>query len=183
MPLARVGQSEEIEIEWRPFELRPEPVPTLDPKGDYIQNAWRNSVYPLSQEMGLKMVLPPVQPRTRLAHEAAEFAKRQGKQQEMADALFRAFFQEGRDIGQVEVLCDIGLSVGLDPVALRAALEERTLKDAVAEGLATGERYQISAVPTFIVGNRFMLRGLVGEEDLRRAIQRCRGEGLLQVEE
>jgi predicted DsbA family dithiol-disulfide isomerase len=167
-------------VVWRPFELRPDPIPTLDPKGDYLVNTWRNSVYPMAREMGVKMVLPPVQPRTRLAHEAAGFAKRQGKQAEMANALFVAFFQEGRDIGEVAVLCDVGLSAGIDPVLLRACLEQRTLKDEVGEELDLAAQYEISAVPTFIVGGRYMLQGLVSEEHLKRAIALCRGEGHLE---
>lgn len=126
--------------------------------------------------------MPPVQPRTRLAHEAAEFALQQGRQAEMATALFKAFFQEGRDIGQVEVLCDVALAAGLDPVAMRAALEERTCRDVVAEKLQLAQRYQISAVPTFIIGNRFMVRGLVPEEHLKRVIEQARGQGLINPE-
>jgi hypothetical protein len=37
---------------WRAFELRPEPVPTLDPKGAYLENVWRDSVYPLAKKLG-----------------------------------------------------------------------------------------------------------------------------------
>jgi predicted DsbA family dithiol-disulfide isomerase len=181
-PLARVGQVEEIEVVWHPFELRPEGVPPLDPKGDYIQNGWKNSVYPLSEQMDVKMILPSVQPRTRLAHEAAAFAQAHGRMGEMADKLFKAFFQEDRDIGQIEVLCDIGLAAGLDPVEMRIALENRTYQQEVEEGLQQAQAYGISAVPSFIVGNRFMLRGLVSEEHLRKAIQMCQGEGLINLE-
>jgi predicted DsbA family dithiol-disulfide isomerase len=181
-PLARVGQTEEIAIVWRPFELRPEGVPPLDPDSEYIRSGWQNSVLPLAHELGVKMVRPPVQPRTRLAHEAAEFARRLGRQAEMAEGLFRAFFQDGRDIGQVTVLCDIGLAAGVDPVELRRCLEERTLQAEVEEELQMAGRYQITAVPTFIVGNRFMLRGLVAEEQLQRAIAMCKGEGLINLE-
>lgn len=161
---------------WRPFELRPDPIPTLDPKGDYLVNTWRTSVYPMAREMGVTMVLPPVQPRTRLAHEAAEFARQRGRQAEMATALFVAFFQDGRDIGEVAVLCDVGLAAGLDPVELRGCLEQRTLKDEVGEQLELAAQYEITAVPTFIVGGRYMLQGLVSEEHLRRAIAMCNQE-------
>lgn len=120
--------------------------------------------------------------RTRLAHEAAAFAKQYDKLGEMADAIFRAYWQDGRDIGQVEVLCDVGLSVGLDPVELRACLEERSLKQQVEQELELVRRYQITAAPTFIIGDRFAMRGLVAEEDLKRAIGMCRGEGLINPE-
>ena len=66
-----VKSAPEVEIIWRAFELRPEPVPTLDPKGDYLERVWGSSVYPLAERLGMTMKLPPLQPRSRLAHEAA----------------------------------------------------------------------------------------------------------------
>src|SRR5215218_7817962 len=64
-----------VEIDWRSFELRPEPEPTLDPDAEYLHRVWNQSVYPMAQERGMVMKLPPVQPRSRKAHEAAEFAR------------------------------------------------------------------------------------------------------------
>ena len=43
----------------------------LDPKGEYLTSAWRDHVYPLAAKMKLPMKMPPIQPRSRLAHEAA----------------------------------------------------------------------------------------------------------------
>ena len=177
-----MAQTEEIQIIWRAFELRPDPVPTLDPGGEYIRNAWSNHVLPMARELGVEMHVPPVQPRTRLAHEAFAFARQQGRDREMADALFKAFFRDGRDIGQVEVLCDIGLGVGVDPVGLRGALEGRTMSSEVEQELAFAQRVQIDAVPFFIFNGRYAARGLQSEEGLRRAIAHARGGGLLQVD-
>lgn len=130
----------------------------------------------------MEMHRPTVRPRTRITHEAAAFAKQVGKAAEMADALFRAYFQQNRDIGSVEVLCEVGAEVGLDPAALRECLEQRTLAGQVEEELELAQRYRISAVPTFIIGDRFMLRGLVGEEHLLKAVRMCKGEGLINLE-
>src|SRR5512144_2538875 len=97
----------DVEIVWRAFELRPSPVPTLDPGGDYLQRAWQNSVYPLAAKLGITMTLPPVQPRTRLAHQAAHWARACGRFDDYHQALFRAFFERGEDIGQVPVLAPL----------------------------------------------------------------------------
>jgi predicted DsbA family dithiol-disulfide isomerase len=182
-PLARVGQIEEIHVIWRPFELRPEPAPLLDPNGDYIRNAWERNVLPLSREMGVTMVRPPVQPRTRLAHEAAAYARLQGREMAMAGAIFRAFFQDGRDIGQIEVLADVGLAAGLDPVGLRACLEQGELRAQVQQEERLARINLIDAVPYFIFDGRVAARGLQSEADLLRAIRRCRGDGLIKLEE
>src|SRR2546423_7751388 len=63
-----------IEVHWRAFELRPEPVPTLDPAGEYLRTVWAQAVYPMAAERGLTLRLPPDQPRSRRAFESAEFA-------------------------------------------------------------------------------------------------------------
>ena len=64
-----------------PFELRPEPHPTLRPEGDYLQRAWRQSIYPIAHGMGAPITLPPVspQPHTHLAFEGHQFAREHGK--------------------------------------------------------------------------------------------------------
>ena len=54
--LVRLGPG--VEVVWRAFELRPEPIPTLDPKGEYLRRAWRSSVYPLAEKLGMRMKTP-----------------------------------------------------------------------------------------------------------------------------
>ena len=41
-----------VEVVWRAFELRPEPVATLDPRGEYLQRVWENSVYLMAERLG-----------------------------------------------------------------------------------------------------------------------------------
>ena len=57
-----------VEVEWMPFELRPYPTPTLEPEGDYLQSGWRDSVYPMAERMGVRIVLPSVSPPALYAH-------------------------------------------------------------------------------------------------------------------
>src|SRR5947209_8145197 len=68
-----------LQIRWRAYELRPDPVPTLDPQGEYLRDIWARSVYPMAAQRGIPLRLPPVQPRSRLAWEATEFAREHGK--------------------------------------------------------------------------------------------------------
>src|SRR3569623_1835394 len=60
-----------LSVGWRAFELRPEPVPTLDPGGEYLRSAWARVVYPMAAQRGMALTLPPLQPRSRTALEAA----------------------------------------------------------------------------------------------------------------
>src|SRR5262245_14687639 len=59
-PLREAIQGKDVTVEWLPFELRPDPGPTLRPEGDYLQQAWSRSVYPLAARMGVPIRLPSV---------------------------------------------------------------------------------------------------------------------------
>jgi hypothetical protein len=107
-----------IILQWKAFELRPHPVPTLDPNGEYLTGIWQEHVYPLAEKMGFAMKLPSVQPRTRLAHAAAKWAADHGKFNAFNHALFRAFFQDDHDIGKLEILMQIAEKIGLNPMIL-----------------------------------------------------------------
>jgi hypothetical protein len=52
-----------VDVSWHAFELRPEPAPTLDPDGEYLHDIWGRSVYPMAEERGMRLRLPPVQPQ------------------------------------------------------------------------------------------------------------------------
>jgi predicted DsbA family dithiol-disulfide isomerase len=171
---------EEIEIDWRAFELRPEPVPTLDPDGEYLHRIWDQSVYPMAKERGLALQLPPVQPRSRKAHEAAEFARDAGLLDEMNRALFRAFFEEGRDLADLDVLLEIGESEGLERTDLREALEKNRYTQKVVEDEHLARQIGISGVPALVISagrHAYLLSGAQPVETVREIIARASREG------
>jgi predicted DsbA family dithiol-disulfide isomerase len=51
----------DVDVKWQAFELRPEPVPTLAPDGEYLHTVWNDSVYPMAAERGMNLKLPAVQ--------------------------------------------------------------------------------------------------------------------------
>ena len=147
----RSERGERVEIDWRAFELRPEPEPTLDPNAEYLHRVWNQSVYPMAQDRGMTLRLPPVQPRSRKAHEAAEFARERGLLDAMNGALFKAFFEEGRDLADMDVLLDIGQAVGLDADELRVALGSGHYTGRVLEDQHLARQIGVSGVPALIV--------------------------------
>ncbi len=162
-------EGKDVEVEWIPFELRPEPVPTLDPNSDYIRHAWHESVKPISQKLGVEMNLPPVQPRTHLAFEGFQYAKEHGKANDYNHRISQAFFVEGRDIGQLDVLVDLAEEIGLNGTEYRAALESRKYKERHQEALRNSTEQGIRAVPTFMIGER-KLQGLYPADRLSEII-------------
>ena len=144
---ARVG------IRWRAFELRPDPLPTLKPDGTYLRDIWARAVYPMAKERGMTLRLPPVQPRSRLAHEAALFAATQGLFDAMNTALFKAFFEDGRDIGDLAVLAEVGESIGLDTGQLRQTLEDGRYRKRVIADEELAMKLSISGVPALLINH------------------------------
>ncbi|WP_210489544.1 DsbA family oxidoreductase [Rufibacter aurantiacus] len=163
----------EIEVEWMPFELRPEPTPTLRPEENYLQTTWKHSVYPMAEELGVKIQLPGVspQPYTHLAFEGFQFAKEQGKGNAYTHRMFTAFFQESQDIGDIEVLTKLAAEIGLNPDAFREAVVSRRYKEAHQAALTHAyEEQKVTAVPTMIIGEH-AIRGMLRAHDLVKVLQ------------
>lgn len=168
-----------MEVIWCAFELRPDPVPTLDPKGEYLQRVWRDSVYPLSERLRFNMKLPPVQPRSRRAHEAAHWARTQGYFNDYNLSIFQVFFERGEDIGKKDVLVRLASDLGLDGEALRSALEQRDFEKSVLAEEQDAERYGIRAVPAFVAGGQMMLSGVQTLDRLKDLVAWARREEIL----
>ena len=160
-----------VEIVWRAFELRPDPVPTLDPKGEYLERVWQSSVYPMAKRLGMKMVLPSLQPRTRLAHEAAHWARSQGRFDEYHAEVFRAFFERGEDIGDKHVLIKLALKLGLPDDSLRLALETREFGPRVLEDEQEAAALGVSGVPAFVANRKAALSGVQPVDSLKQLIE------------
>jgi predicted DsbA family dithiol-disulfide isomerase len=175
----RAELGDRVEVDWRAFELRPEPGPTLDPDAPYLHRVWGRSVHPMARERGMTLRLPPVQPRSRKALEAAEFARSVGRFGAMNDALFRAFFQDGKDLADPDTLVGIGAQAGLDPEALRAALAEERFLPKVLADEEEARRLGLSGVPALVVGRAdepvgrgYLLEGAQPYEAVREAVER-----------
>jgi predicted DsbA family dithiol-disulfide isomerase len=171
-PLQEATRGLDVRVEWMPFELRPHPHPTLRPEGEYLQSVWRRSVYPLAASLGIEIQLPAVspQPYSRLALEGLQFAKERGRATEYVDAVFRAFFQQGLDIGSVDVLKDVARGAGLPDEEFAAALREGRYARSHEEALRRAHELGIRAVPTILVGNR-RIEGMPDSEALREILK------------
>lgn len=160
-----------VQVEWMPFELRPHPHPTLRPEGEYLQTAWRRSVYPLTAHLGIDIRLPAVspQPYSRLALEGMQFAKEHGKQAQYVGGVFRAFCQQSLDIGSMDVLQALAKAVGLPDKEFAAALHDARYTTMHQEALRPAHELGIHAVPTIMVGNQ-RIEGMPDPGALRRLL-------------
>jgi predicted DsbA family dithiol-disulfide isomerase len=156
-----------------PFELRPYPNPTLRPEGDYLQRAWQQSVYPLAQRISVPIKLPAVspQPHTDVAFEGYQFAREHGKGNDYNHRVLQAFFVEGQDIGQSDVLTKLAGEIGLDEKAFAEALRTRQYRQAHQQALRHAyEEAGVTGVPLFVIGSQ-ILTGLQDRKTLEAVIE------------
>jgi predicted DsbA family dithiol-disulfide isomerase len=163
-----------VEIIWRAFELRPEPVAMIDPNSDYLRRVWSDSVAPLAERLGVTMRFPPVKPRTRLAHEAAHWARVQGRFEDYHYEIFRAFFERGEDIGEVDVLIELAHGLGLESDSLRQALTNHKFAASVRADESEAARLGVSGVPAFVANRQAALSGVQPVENLKQLIETIR---------
>jgi predicted DsbA family dithiol-disulfide isomerase len=154
----QLRRDRDVKVEIRPFELRPDPVPTLRPEDDYLPAIWGRSVYPMARQLGMPLTLPSVspQPRTEKAFLVLQLASENAVADEYSRAVFQAFFQDDRDIGRDDVLVDVATSVGLEPAATEQALISPERRARHAFDLRDAAAIGVSAVPSFLVEDRLI---------------------------
>jgi predicted DsbA family dithiol-disulfide isomerase len=114
----------------------------------------------------------PYRPRThtynsRLAQEVAKWAETKAGGDAVHDALFKAYFVDGQNIGDSAVLVDVARSVGLPADEAAEALRERRYRTAVDADWAKSREYGVTGVPTFVSGGR----GVVGAQPYEVLVQ------------
>ena len=110
------------------------------------------------------------QTRTLRAHELLHLAKQHGKQLEVAEALFSAFFEQGRNVGDLEVLADIAQAAGLDRAETIEALTDGRYRADVDADMEQARAYGISGVPFFVIDGRYGVSGAQSPETFAAAL-------------
>ena len=120
------------------------------------------------------MRLPPIQPPSRRAHEAAKWAHTQNQFDSYNEALFRAFFERGEDISEINVLKNLARDLGLDDSSLRSALESKQFEPSVIADEREAADLGVHAVPAFVFNRRFALTGVQPLAALEQMVNRSR---------
>lgn len=170
--LRRVEQELGRTVERHPVELRVPPDPVMDPSSPGWSARWE-SAHAIAEEEGIPLARPRLVPWSRKAHELGLEARDTGAWERVHDALFRAYHQEGRDIGRVDVLVDVATAHGLDRTATRAVLDVDRHLDPLLELRREAERLGVPGVPTILAGERFT-ESLPDLDTLRRALSHRR---------
>lgn len=170
--VAELQRRRDVEVQIRPFELRPEPVPTLRPEDAYLPRIWASSVYPMARRKGVEISLPTIspQPRSASAFVGLQVAHAHGLARRYSDAMFRAFFQQDLDIGKHEVILDVADSVGLPRAEVTAALTSQERREQQrADHAWAAHTLGVTAVPSFRVHDT-LVPGVLDADQLTRLV-------------
>ena len=160
--LKLLGDGFRSDIIWRPFQLNPDmPKEGMDRKtyrtlkfGSWQRSqALDSEIADTGESLGLEFNYDRVRitPNTLAGHRLLWWARAQGRQDALARALFHAYFTEGKDIGQPEVLAETVAIVGLDQLKAVTFLKSEDGFQEVAEEEAAARRSGLNAVPFFII--------------------------------
>jgi predicted DsbA family dithiol-disulfide isomerase len=169
-------EGKDVEVDWMPYELRPRPSEQLYPANDPAKLAgWEHYINPRAKAWGINMKLPDVSPHpyTDLAHQGFHFAKEFGKEKEYNDRVYKAFYQEDQNIGEIDILAKLAAEVGLDEVEFKKALETRKYEKIQQQALKHAyEEAEITGIPTFIIGDE-RIAGAASKEIFEQAIEKA----------
>ena len=112
----------------------------------------------------------------RAAHELSHFALSQGRQHDMIQRLFKAYFSDGLNVGDQEVLVGLAEEIGLDPARARAALASGEFADAVESDIEQAQRFGITGVPFFVFNSKYGVSGAQPVEAFLEVLQRTWAE-------
>lgn len=155
-----------------PFEWAPEGTPYIDPSGQEWAARWH--VHDAGAlELGLSSNPPRFVPRSAKAIELVLLAQEQGHRGAVHDAIFDAFFEDGADIGRIDVLVEIAAGEGLDRSMVKAVLDVDRHRQDVVEARADAERRGVRGVPTLVARGQEItawtdpeaLRGLFSDQE------------------
>ena len=168
--LAETGLQAEITM--LPYELTEEPKERVDTYSDPDRKAHYQILVKPCEDLGLDMKLPPKvipRPYSRLAFEGWHYACGKGLADIYSEAVFRAYFIDEKDIGELDVLCELASCVGLDPQEFRRVLMDGTYAQKEKEAVAYAKNVlQVHQVPTvYMNGKQVELQDYSKDEMVR----------------
>lgn len=171
-----------LAIRWRPFQLDPTIPPGGRDRHAYLTAKFGSEerirklhadIESVGASEGIAFAFDriAVSPNTLDAHRLIRWAAETDRQDAVVEALFQAYFLEGRDIGVHRELALVAESCGMDSGAIAAALASPKDRETVADEIAEAQRIGVTGVPTFILDGRF---GLVGAQPAGRLVAAIR---------
>ena len=186
--LANIGDDLDVGIRFEPFELNPDMPREGVNRAEYFASKYRmdpeeakrrgGEIRARAVETGFEMNTGKDfrMHNTFDCHRLLFWAGEEGKQRALKHALFGAYFSDGKDIGDHEVLADVAASVGLNGERARAILGSEEYTEQVRAEEAHNRQRGIQSVPTIIVNGEYVINGGQAPEVFEKAFRHIAGE-------
>ena len=157
-------------FEWHPFQLNPDMPNAGMSRSEYLERKFGGKtgaarayapVLERAEALGLNIDFAaiPHQPNTLNAHRLIHWAGLEGKQTAAVSAIFKAYFNEGLNIGAPKTLTDIGVGVGMERDVLERLFDGDADTNSIKERDVHARQRGVNGVPCFIVANAHALSG------------------------
>ncbi|BAE51267.1 DsbA family oxidoreductase [Paramagnetospirillum magneticum] len=168
-------------IIWRPFLLNPDLPPEGIDRRTYLDRKFGGSarvqrvhaaVAAAGKTEGIEFDFESItrMPNSLNSHRLIRYAGASGREGELVEALYQAYFSQGLDIGDVEVLTSLGATIGLEREALHAFLTSDADAASVLNDNARAHRLGVNGVPCLILDSSYALAGAQEPDILLRLI-------------
>jgi len=162
-----------VDLEWKAYELRPglplEGIPRTPKAGEI--NGFSPYLSDRADELGLKLKRSTIVPCSRPALEVAEYAKEQGKFDQFHLAVFKAYWEEAKNIGLRSTIHQMAQISGLDITEVERCLDDGRYTQAVITQSEEAKESGISGIPAYIIGG-FLIEGAQPYEVFQRVMER-----------
>ena len=167
--LALSGRAD-VAVAWRPFQLNPDMPPEGMTRDDYVRAKFGGGDRPRQiyqaiaesgREAGIEFQFSLIRrtPNTVLSHRLIHWAGKNGSQDEIVAELFKAYFEQGLDIGDLEILVECAGRAGIDGDTARRYLATDEGRHEVVASDVYARRLGINGVPCFIVNRKYAVSG------------------------
>jgi predicted DsbA family dithiol-disulfide isomerase len=169
--LQKSVHKDEIEVEWKSFQLNPAMVTSPDTninqylakvKGWSIEQAEEMNAYMtnMAAEAGLTYNFDKaVVANSFKAHRFTHLAKTHGLGDAAEEQLFKAYFTDGKNTDDIDTLIELGIAIGLDATEIKQTLESDAYAGEVKQDIAEAQRLGISGVPFFVLDRKYGISG------------------------
>jgi len=177
LELERLQREHGVEIEWRCLMLRHLNAAPMRPAACRAEMERRlRMAEHIRKEHGLVLKPGPIGMQTYAAHLAVEYARAWGMADALREELMRAYWLEGRCIGEVEVIKEIATEVGLDAADLEARFNEPRHVERVAADAQCAARFGVRRAPALVFANKYCVAGSQPAEVWRAVLNRVRAQ-------
>ena len=179
---------DQVEIEWKSFQLNPEEKtnPSINTLEHLAQSkGWSmdqtreitSNVVEMAKEQGLEFDFEKAKvANTKNAHRLIHFAKKQGKGGEMKERLLKAYFSDGENVDDPNTLIKLGAEIGLNESEIKSMLASNQFDDAVDQDIYESRLIGVRGVPFFVLDRKFGISGAQPDEVFEETLEKAWSE-------